>query len=173
LNTLRGTLISRRFVRDGIEQLVICEVIDPYSEEFNLLLQNAPLFQKTAEVRVRPINPGSAVITSQASTQRTAQPGDVLIENPTGEIYLISSGDLEARYVPKIGVPGVYVSNGIVRAAPLTKHVAMEASWGELVGAIAGDFLAERPDTRERYFIERPAFDATFVRCDTNYTEQE
>ena len=155
--------VPRKFVRGSQTQEVICEVIDPFSAEYDTLLQGAKVFRKIAEVRVRLTTPGTVVVTDQSSTRRTAQPGDVLVENPTGEVYLVSASDLAARYDRKPGVPGVYLAKGIVRAAPLRKHVLMKASWGEWVGAMAGDMFAERLDTNERYCIERPAFDATFA----------
>lgn len=161
-----GARVLRKFLRGYQAQEVFCEVIDPLSSEFDALLQSGKLFRKNVEVRVRPIASGTVTITHQASTRRTAQPGDVVVENPTGEVYVVSALDLAARYDAKPGFPGVYLAKGIVRAAPLKRHVLMKASWGEWLGAMTDDMFAERLDTNERYCIERPAFDATFTLHD-------
>lgn len=162
-----GSHVLRKFLRGGQAQEVFCEVIDPLSPEFDTLLQKSgKLFRKNVEVRARPISPGTVTITHQASTRRTAQLGDVVVENPTGEVYVVSALDLATRYDAKPGFPGIYLAKGIVRAAPLKKNVLMKASWGEWLGAMTADMFAERLDTNERYCIERPAFDATFTLHD-------
>lgn len=149
--------------------------INRHDKQITDALAKAPIYKKQGEVRVVFAKGGERVITVLAGgleeTVNTANPGDVIITNPTGEQYIIDQTKFLKRYEPKAGASDIYVAKGYCRAIdnPEGAPIQMMASWGEMQ---FGDTYCKIADTfdpitgefgGQPYIIDRTSFEQTYV----------
>src|SRR3989338_3769751 len=93
--------------------------IDRKAPEIMQALVEAPVFKKQGQVLARPAVPGEKVTTTLASganeTVNTANEGDWVMTNPSGEQYVISEKKFFGRY-EATSEEGVYTAKGYCRA---------------------------------------------------------
>ena len=98
-------------------------------------------------------------------TRNTAQPGDYIVQNPTGEEYVTSKDEFEQRY-QQTEQPGVYEPiSPPVRVVELDDNVRFQAPWGEEMRIKAGGVLVIQ-DSGEIYGIQREEFQKTYEYVD-------
>ena len=147
--------------------------VDRKASEIMRALAKAPVFKKQGRVQARPAVTGEKVTTTLASgtkeTVNTANEGDWIMTNPSGEQYIISEKKFFGRY-EKTNENGVYSAKGYCRAIknPFGKPIEIMASWGE---PQTGDENVMIADTcngdggnmgEEPYLIDSAAFAETY-----------
>jgi len=148
------------------------EKIDRNSPEIIEALKNAPLYRKFGIVHARPAKAGERLATITASglkeTERTADEGDWVVTNPTGEIYIIPESTFLSRN-EKTDQEGVYSAKGFCKAIknPYGKTIEISASWGEPQNGDENCFIADNCDEEENmrgepYIIDGAAFEKTY-----------
>jgi len=148
------------------------EKIDRKSPEIMEALKNAPLYRKFGLVRARPAKAGEKLETVTASglveTERTADEGDWVVKNPTGEIFVIPGSTFLSRN-EKTDEEGVYEAKGFCKAIknPYGKPIEILASWGEPQNGDENCFIADTCDEEqnmrgEPYIIDGTAFKKTY-----------
>ena len=147
--------------------------VDQKAAKILQALAEAPVFKKQGRVQARPAVTGEKVTTTLASgakeTVNTANEGDWIMTNPSGEQYIISEKKFFGRY-EKTDESGVYSAKGYCRAIknPFGKPIEIMASWGE---PQTGDENVMIADTcvgdgenmgGEPYLIDSAAFAETY-----------
>jgi hypothetical protein len=138
----------------------------------------AQWWRKTVRVMARPAKEGERVETiigGNLETVNIAACGDILVENPGGERYLVSGEKFALRY-ERYEQDGAACAEGfesyrcISDAVPcvrLERNVEFTAPWGELMRIERGGYLVlSAPD--DLYGVERSAFVTTYSRCYPN-----
>ena len=159
----------------GGEQVAPIE-LDLSTDYWTEQLASAPIYEKTAQVRIRAAAPGEVVSTVLADgtveTVNTAGENQVVITNPGGEEYIVDAAKASKRYAPT-DIEGVYKAVGMVRALdnPTGADIAITAPWGERqVGGpdckIAALYSDEEADvvSGDRYIIGAVEFAETYGR---------
>ncbi len=119
------------------------------------------MFKKSVEIRARRAVPGEVIETGLDATKNTAEEGDWIVTNPNGEQYIVKDDKFQARYEPKEGEDGVFVSKGLpVKAVQVDRNIVFKAPWGELQAVKAGGYIIESGN--ERYGIDQDAFLKTY-----------
>jgi len=150
-------------------------LVDLQTEEYTTSFSQAPLYEKTALVRIRKAKPGDAITTRLADgtteTTNVAEENQVIITNPGGEEYLLDEAKAFATHV-ETEQPGLYKETQLIRAIdnPTGQEVSIMAPWGdEQIGAADCKFASPhdptQPDliTAERYIIGGEEFLATYA----------
>lgn len=110
--------------------------IDRKSPEIMGALAGANVFKKQGQVLAHRAKAGEQITTTLASgskeTVNTANEGDWIVTNPSGEQYIISQEKFKSRY-EATGEDGVYGAKGHCRAIvnPFGEPIEIMASWGE------------------------------------------
>lgn len=93
--------------------------IDRKSEQIMGALAEAPVFKKQGQVTARRAEAGEKITTTLESgakeTDNTANEGDYIVTNPSGEQYIISEQKFLGRYEAS-DEGGVYNAKGYCRA---------------------------------------------------------
>ncbi|MBI2064492.1 MAG: hypothetical protein HYT62_00340 [Candidatus Yanofskybacteria bacterium] len=148
--------------------------VDRKASKIMRALAEAPLFKKQGQVKARPAVPGERVTTTLASgvdeTANTANEGDWVMTNPSGEQYVISGKKFFDRY-EATNEDGVYSAKGYCRAIknPFGRPIEIMASWGEPQTGDENCMVADICDADgnvegEPYIIEAKVFAGTYKR---------
>ena len=149
------------------------EKIDRKAPEIMEALANAQVFKKQGQVNARPAVVGEGITTTLESgakeTENTAQEGDWIMTNPSGEQYIISEKKFFGRY-EATSEDGVYKAKGSCRAVvnPFGKPIEIMASWGSPQTGGADCMIADTCDEDgsnmggEPYLIDADAFAKTY-----------
>ena len=151
--------------------------IERKSTEILSALSSAPVFKKQGQVNARPATKGEAVTTTLASgvkeTENTANEGDWIVTNPSGEQYIISGKKFEDRY-ESTETEGVYAARGYCRAIPnpFGESIEIMASWGSPQTGDEHCLIADVCDANsnmdnEPYLIEGDAFGQTYKKINS------
>jgi len=152
------------FEVDGRKLKVECRLVDLQTPEYGAKFENAPLYRKNAEVQARQATAREEVRTALDATTSTAEPGDWIVTNPTGETYRVANGTFSNAYRPIEGKVGFFEAVGVpVKVVKVEEDIAFNAPWGSLQGVRAGGYVVERTDNGERYGIDKAAFETTYV----------
>ena len=146
--------------------------IDRKASEIMQALAEAPVYKKQGRVQARVASPGEQITTTLASgakeTVNTANEGDWIMTNPSGEQYIISEQKFFGRY-EKTGEDGIYQAKGYCRAIknPFGKPIEIMASWGSPQTGDENCMVADTCDANgkvdgEPYLIEDKAFAETY-----------
>ncbi len=145
--------------------------VDRKASEIIRALAEAPLFKKQGQVKARPAVPGERVTTTLANganeTVNTANEGDWVVTNPSGEQYIVSGQKFFGRY-EATDETGAYSAKGHCRAVrnPFGRPIEIVASWGEPQTGDENCMVADTCDAEgkvdgEPYLIEAKAFAET------------
>lgn len=146
--------------------------VDRKSPEILTALASATIFKKQGQVNARPAVAGEMITTTLANgakeTNNTANEGDWIVTNPSGEQYIVSSAKFESRYEPT-SVEGVYAARGYCRAIlnPFDEDIEIMASWGSQQTGNEDCFIADVCDAdgvmdNEPYLIDGNVFEQTY-----------
>ena len=147
--------------------------VDRKSPEIMSALATAQAFKKQGNVQGRPAVVGEKIATVLASgvteTNNTANEGDWIMTNPSGEQYIIAEAKFLGRY-EATETEGVYQAKGYCRAVknPFGKPVEIMASWGSPQTGDENCMFADVCDADgnnmggEPYIIEANAFAETY-----------
>jgi hypothetical protein len=153
--------------------------LDLSAEEFTARFAKAPVYRKSAVVRIRTATPGEVVATVMADgrteTTVTCTGGEPAVTNPGGEQYVPMGGweQVSRRYDPLAG--DLWLAKGMVRAFPnpTGEDVTILAPWGEEQNQgpdclFAAEYLPDRPDVigADRYLIGGAEFAETYTLAD-------
>ena len=142
---------------------VKCRLVDLNTPEYDAKFEDAPLFRKNAEVKARQATTREEIETALDATRSVAEPGDWIVTNPGGEVYRVKDETFKKAYKPKEGEEGTFVALGVpVKAVQVNEDIAFMAPWGSEQGVRSGGYVVERQDNKERYGIEKAAFDSTY-----------
>lgn len=148
--------------------------IDRLSNDIAEALAEAPVFAKQGTVRARVATEGETITTTLADgkeeTTNTANAGDYIVTNPSGEEYIIGAEKFEGRY-KATAEEGVYAANGFCRAItnPHGEEIEIMASWGEPQIGGADCKIADTCDENgtniggSPYLIDASAFAETYA----------
>lgn len=144
------------------------------AEEWTERLADAPIYEKTAVVHIRPAVPGELVVTTLADgsreTENTAGEDQVVVTNPGGEKQIVDLEKAVQRY-DLTDTPGLFAAKGMVRAIdnPLGRPISIVAPWGGLQHGdaqckIAAIYDPSTPDllSTDRYLIGKDEFTKTY-----------
>lgn len=139
--------------------------IDPHQID----MTNVRLARKCARVRARQVTRAEEVASVMQDgfheTMNKAQPGDYIVQNPTGEEYVTAKGEFEERY-RQTEQQNVYEPiSPPVRVVELNENVCFEAPWGDEMRIKAGGVLILR-DSGEIYGVQRDEFQKTYEYVD-------
>ncbi len=128
-------------------------------------------YNKFGKVTVRKAKPGEVIDTiigGKKETTNTAKTGDVVVQNPTGELYVMT----ESKFL------GRYTVSGTIGAKPIAAKAtgscwafqykgqafSFQAPWGEEMIVEPGDFIAQSAQGNydDIYRIEKNAFKRTY-----------
>lgn len=146
--------------------------IDRKAGDIMAAISNAPVFKKQGLVSAHKASAGEEVITTLNSgaqeTVNTANEGDWIVTNPSGEKYIISPEKFENRYESTADF-GVYQAKGFCRAIlnPFEEPIEIMASWGSPQTGDENCMIADTCDANgnvdgEPYLIDGPAFAETY-----------
>jgi len=147
--------------------------IDRKAPEIISAITIAPVYKKQGIVNARPAVVGEGITTTLESgakeTENTAQEGDWIMTNPSGEQYIISEKKFFGRY-EETSEDGVYKAKGSCRAIvnPFGKPIEIMASWGSPQTGGADCMIADTCDEDgsnlggEPYLIDADAFAETY-----------
>ncbi len=149
-------------------------VLDLQTPEMTRAFAEAPLYIKSAIVTARAATPGEKVTTTLADgtieTINIAEKGDIIITNPSGELYLLATEKFNQQY-EGLG-QGRYRTKDACRAFknPTGKNITIIAPWGDEQHGGPNAMLAvavdpANPDTigADRYIIGGKEFAETYV----------
>lgn len=148
--------------------------IERKAPEIMAALANASVFKKQGQVKARPAVVGEEITTTleggAKETTNTAQAGDWIVTNPSGEQYIISEKKFFDRY-ETTGEGDVYKAKGSCRAIvnPFGTPIEIMASWGSPQTSGANCMIADTCDEDgsnmggEPYLIDADAFAKTYV----------
>lgn len=129
------------------------------------------------------------VITEEDGTERVetvniANPGDAIVTGEKGERYIINAKDFHNLYEPLteengVAANGKYLPKNVVKCMenPEGKEIVIDAPWGGQQTGGANCIIVESQiensnGEKERYIIERGAFEATYKK-DSQTAEEE
>ena len=147
--------------------------IDRKAPEIMEALANAQVYKKQGQVNARLAVVGEGITTTLESgakeTENTAQEGDWIMTNPSGEQYIISEKKFFDRY-EATSEDGVYGAKGSCRAIvnPFGKPIEIMASWGSPQTGTADCMIADTCNEDgsnmggEPYLIDADAFAKTY-----------
>ena len=119
--------------------------------------------RKNAEVKARQATTREEIKTALDATQSVAEPGDWIVTNPGGEVYRVKDETFKNAYRSKEDEEGTFAALGVpVKAVQVNEDIAFMAPWGSEQGVRSGGYVVERQDNKERYGIEKAAFDSTY-----------
>lgn len=164
--------------------------VDRHDPKIVKALTIAPIYKKQGEVRAMIAQGGEVVITKLADgfieTKNTANSGDAIITNPSGEQYIINAEKFEKRYEQKVGEDGepeegVFTAKGYCKAIdnPFGSSITMRASWGEMQNGAKDVIIADTYDKDtgkmdgEPYIIDRAKFIQTYKPINTISTHTQ
>jgi hypothetical protein len=147
-------------------------LIDLSTPETTLALSSAQRYSKRGTVQARMAVEREEVVTTLANgleeTRNVAAPGDWVVTNPTGEVYVLSDETFNKRYYE---AGDKYYARGMCRAIvnPYPHPIEILAPWGEKQFGdedciIAVVYDPETPEEvgPDRYLIGRKEFVATY-----------
>ncbi len=148
--------------------------IDKNSPELTELLAKAPLYKKFAKVRARKAIDGETITTTltdgKIETVNTANLGDWVVTNPSGEEYLLGHEKFTSRYTQTSEL-GIYQSHEYCQAVanPFLKPIEIVASWGAIQRGDPNCFLAiacnkNAIQNGELYLIDYESFIETYEK---------
>jgi len=151
-------------------------LIDRKSPKIMAALSKAPIFKKQGTVKARPAKVGEEITTTlESGTKETvnkAKDGEWIVDNPSGEQYIISSQKFFGRY-EATDKAGVYSAKGYCRAIPnpFGKPIEIMASWGSPQTGDERCMIADTCDAGgkvdgEPYLIDADAFEKTYKQVD-------
>lgn len=151
--------------------------IDRKAAEILTALANAPVFKKQGQVKARPAVTGEKIDTmigGVKETENTANEGDYIVTNPSGEQYIISGKKFTARY-EATAEDGVYAAKGSCRAIvnPFSEPIEIMASWGSPQTGGADCLIADvctddgSSQDGEPYLIDASAFAESYKQAVT------
>jgi PGDYG protein len=114
-------------------------LIDLSTPEITLSLGSAHRYSKCGTVQARMAVEREEVVTTLANgleeTRNVAAPGDWVVTNPTGEVYVLSDETFNKRYYGVVG--DKYYARGMCRAIvnPYPHPIEILAPWGRGVFA--------------------------------------
>lgn len=171
---IRATVARNQHIsKSKKENLMVFEKIDRKSPGIMSALANARVFKKYGQVKARPAVVGEKITTTlqggAEETVNTAQAGDWIVTNPSGEQYIISEKKFFARY-EATNEDGVYKAKGSCRAIvnPFGKPIEIMASWGTPQTGGTDCMIADTCDEDgsnmggEPYLIDADAFAKTY-----------
>ena len=147
--------------------------IDIQDETITELLTSATLYEKFATVKARKVLITEEIQTLVSDgfleTTNTAEVGDLIVTNPTGEEYILKPEKFALRY-ESTEVEGTYKAVGLIRAIsnPYLAEIEIDAPWGAPQFGDALCLLAATVDSAnseigsDRYIIELTAFKETY-----------
>lgn len=149
--------------------------LDLSTQKITDALAQAPVYAKTARVKARAASAGEVVVTTLANgsqeTTNTANDGDVIVTNPSGEEYILKPESFSKRYEATED-DGVFLANGMARAIPnpTGSDIKIMAPWGEeqfgdAQCVVATVYDPTQPDVigNDRYLIGGDEFVATYA----------
>jgi hypothetical protein len=156
---------------EKVEEMSVLEV-DRKSPEIVSALAGAAIYKKQGRVNARPANDGEQITTTLKSgmneTINTANEGDWVVTDPSGEQYITPKKKFLSRYEPS-SEDGIYEARGYIRAIknPFSKPIQIMASWGEKQNGNEHCWIADVSDVSgntegEPYIIEADAFSETY-----------
>ena len=128
-------------------------------------------YAKTATITARPAVPGEKIITKlsdgHTETENTnINPGDMLIKNPTGELYVIKADVFKARYEKVPNSENLYRPKSLPqKLVRLTEDVVFKAPWGEDQHMRKGDFINITNIDKDIYGIAQKELFNTHTQC--------
>ncbi len=152
---------------------MVVEKVDRKAPKIMAALAVAIIYKKQGTVRARRAVVGEKVTTtlsdSREETTNTARDGDYLVQNPTGERYLVDFDTFFKRY-QMTTERGVYEARGYCRAIknPFGHPIEIMASWGTTQTGDENCFIADTCDQHgsemggEPYLIDSLAFHKTY-----------
>jgi PGDYG protein len=152
---------------------VLYEYIDRKASALLFSISLAPVFKKQGSVKARKAHAGEKVTTQLADgkkeTVNTAQDGDWIVTNPSGERYVIHDRVFKARYSATADAC-VFTAKGSCRALvnPYGVPIEILASWGTPQTGGADCMIADVCDddgsnlAGEPYLIDAQAFVETY-----------
>lgn len=137
--------------------------------------------QKTAVVQARPAVLGEKVETNprceiggyiyilgeteQEIQQKHVDRGDVIVENPDGELYVVNGQKFPKKY--DAVEDGYKPVDGPKKFVTVTEDICFKAPWGEMIFSPKGSKLCvEYIDSRDIYSVTNVAFDVTYQGID-------
>jgi hypothetical protein len=166
---------SQHVASESGENPHIHQNLDLQTDEWTAKLAQAPIYKKTGKVKAQVAQGGEIITTTLADgadeTTNSANPGDVIVTNPTGEQYIIGSEKFDSRY-EKTNEDGVFKAKGKARIEPnpTGQPIKITAPWGEEQFGDADALIAtlydpDKPDEvgPDRYIIGRDEFNSTYV----------
>lgn len=158
--------------------------LDLSTEAWTQRLANAPIYAKKGMVAAEFVSEPTPVETVLADgtieTSNVADPGDVIVTNPSGEKYVLKPENFAKRY-GSTDDPDVFRAKGMARAVQNNTGSPVEimAPWGEpQFGGpdcmIATVFDPENPEEigADRYIIGRKEFEETYGLAEEVLTKQ-
>jgi hypothetical protein len=149
--------------------------LDLSTDEWTERLANAPIFAKKAIVEAREAAEQEEVRTTlndgTEETVNTAEKGDIIVTNPSGEKYVLKPDNFAKRY-ETTDQEGVFRAKGMARAIPNPEGTDIEitAPWGEPQyggpdSMVATVYDPEQPDVigADRYLIGGEEFKQTYA----------
>ncbi|MDO8507815.1 MAG: PGDYG domain-containing protein [bacterium] len=148
------------------------QFVERKAPEIMSALAEAPVYKKQGSVLARPATPGEEIKTTLESgaeeTVNTANEGDWIVTNPSGEQYIISEAKFLGRY-EATDEDGTYTAKGFCRAItnPFGQPIEIMASWGSPQTGdercmIADTCNADGECDGEPYLIDADAFTETY-----------
>jgi hypothetical protein len=161
-------------MRNLIDLVTESEAPTYTQDELSQYFTSPELYKKTGKVQARRAVPGemiATVIDGTIETVNTAREDDVVILNPGGEEYILTTEKFEARYTgPTLGYDyASFKATGTTYAVKWTHGDAkFDASWGETMIISNGDMLCSPDETPDGdlYRIERKAFRDTYKKVE-------
>jgi len=153
------------FEQNGEKAEVNCHVIDLNTPEFVEQIKNAPLYTKKSEVKARQALIREEIQTALDATPSVAEPGDWVVTDPDGKVHRVKNEIFNKVYKPKEEAEGIFTPLGVpvkVKAIQVNEDVAFKVNWGNYQGVRAGGYIVERQDSKERFGVEKAAFDSTY-----------
>ncbi len=157
------------------------QALDLSHRSITKALAQAPVYEKTGTVQLRPAQPGEQISTVLADgtveTVNKAGANDVVITNPNGEEYLMPAEKAATRYEPT-SEPGVYKAKGMIRVMdnPTGGPIEITAPWGEKQIGDANAKIAVQFDPQnplkiggDRYIIAGEEFKQTYAPFDPGF----
>ncbi len=149
------------------------DLLDLTTPEMTAKLAEAPIYRKNAIVEAQQVTEQTTVTTKLADgteeTVNTAEAGDYIVTNPSGEKYVLKPDNFAKRYEPM--EDGKFRAKGMSRAFvnPTGGPISIMAPWGEVQKGgpdcmIATVYDPEHPDEigSDRYIIGGDEFKQTF-----------
>jgi len=148
--------------------------IDRHDERIIEGLKESPTYKKQGSVRAEVALGGEVVETilndGTVESINTAEEGDFVVTNPTGEKYILKPEIFHARNEKDRNKEGVYIARGYCKAIenPFEQPISMMASWGGTQNGAEDCIVADVYDVEaneaagEPYIIGREQFEETY-----------